>query len=70
MSDEKKKSPKTTWYGIVGAVGVLCIGLSAFFDGNPDTVADTAGLMQAIGTLLSAVGLGSMAIAAKDNDQA
>ena len=65
MSDQKKNW-RTTTLGILGAVGVIVTAASAGLDNDPETVVDMAGLVQAVGVLLSAVGLGGAALHAKD----
>lgn len=62
------KSNKTTLGGVLGALGVLLALLVPLFDGDPSTHADLAGLVQAIGALLAAFGVGFAGFAARDDD--
>jgi drug/metabolite transporter (DMT)-like permease len=64
-----EKNTKTTISGVIGAVGVLCIAAAAVVDGDPETVMDTAGAVQAVGVILAAIGIGAGGVLAKDGDK-
>ena len=63
-----KKSWKSTTAAICAAVGVLLGAAAAAFDGNPETVVDMAGAMQAIGALLAACGIAAHGVVTKDKE--
>ena len=68
MSEKKKKDRKTTIGAILGVVGLVLVAVGAMLDGDPNTVADLSGVIQAIGAAFTAGGLGTIGVAAKDAD--
>lgn len=67
-----KTSRKTTIAGIMVAVGMILIAVSAMLDGNPETVANWGGVITAIqGAGWISAGLGGTltGILARDNDK-
>lgn len=69
MSETPKKSWKTTASAICAAVGILLGTIAAALDGNPETVVDMAGAMQALGTVLAACGLTAFGVVSKDKSK-
>lgn len=60
------KSQNTTWAGIVTILGMILVAVGYTFDGNPDTTADTAGIVEVIGLLLSGGGAAAGNILSRD----
>lgn len=66
---ENKKSWKTTWSGVIGAVGIICLAISAQFDNNDATTAEWGRVIDAFGMICTIFGIGSLGINARDNDK-
>ena len=54
----KSKHRATTIAGILAAIGVVAIGVSTQIDGDPETVMNLQAVMAAVGTLMTAAGVG------------
>ena len=65
----KIKSWKTTWAGAIGAVGIILIAVGAHFDDTPGTNADWNKTLDALGIILSAIGVGGLGWNARDDDK-
>lgn len=57
---------KTTIAGIVAAIGILLTLAATWFDADPNNNADLNAIIEAIGKLLTAFGVGVGLYAAKD----
>lgn len=66
---EPKKSWKTTWAGAAGAAGIILIAIASHFDDDPGTAAEWGKTLDALGILLSAIGIGTLGFNARDDDK-
>ena len=64
MSEEKKKSWKTTTCGILGLVIALAVGAKALLDDNPMTSVDIAAVTAAMAAVFPSIGN----LVSKDDD--
>jgi hypothetical protein len=63
-----KRSFKTTTGGVLAAVGILATVATRFCEGEGLTAGDTANVIEAIGWILAALGIGTVGAAARDDD--
>lgn len=63
---EKTMNRKTTIAGIIAAIGVLLTLIATYFDADPANNADFNAVLDAIGKLLTAFGVTTGFLAAKD----
>ena len=52
-----ESNKKTTVWGVVAAIGAICIGAAAALDGDPETIVDSQAITAAVGALITAVGV-------------
>jgi hypothetical protein len=59
---------KTTAAGVLAALGILLAGASAMLDSDPNTTVNSKSMLEALGTLITAAGIGSIGWFSKDKD--
>jgi hypothetical protein len=62
-------SPKTSISGIIAAIGLLLTLVATLFDADPTNNADFGSILNVIGTVLAALGIGKGFINAKDDSK-
>lgn len=65
--EPQAKSHQTTIGGLIAAIGMLLVGISAIFDKDPSTNADIPTILQAIGALIGAGGAAFGGMKARDD---